>query len=195
MQLRACLRTAEFITVAAQPLAPVPTGRGRGSRSARTADVPCVVAASVAIVVRRFRIALGRRIRVAGHAVEGQRVETVGTGGVQVHLLAEPVHVEQQRPRPAVGQRRERRRVEADRDLIAWCGDDESIVARRQQRRHVAEPRIQPRHRLPGRLRRHAVVVEPEWLPAVRGRLGRVAAPAQGRALWVEASSRRCHRR
>ncbi len=50
---------------------------------------------------------LRRRIRILRHAVKGQRLELVRARRVQIHLLAEPVGVEQKRARPAWRERRQ----------------------------------------------------------------------------------------
>ena len=94
---------------------------------------------------------VGRRVRIPGHAVEGQRQHDVGAGGVDVHLLAEAVAVEQERARPARGSGGSAARVEGQRDLVARARDHEHVVGRRQQLAHVARARVAARDRLPGR--------------------------------------------
>src|SRR3972149_10809469 len=49
---------------------------------------------------------LARRVRVGLHAVEGQRLDGVRVGGVQIHVLSEAVGVDQERSLPPGGQAR-----------------------------------------------------------------------------------------
>src|SRR5436189_4564770 len=78
----------------------------------RSLDPARVIAVHVGALLRRERRRIGRIVRISFHAVERQRRELVGAGGVQVHLLAEPVGVEQEGPRPRVRQRRQARGIE-----------------------------------------------------------------------------------
>ena len=129
-------------------------------------------------------------VGIARHPVERQRREVVGARRVQVHLLAEAVAVEQEGPRPAVGQRRQRgwRRTTA------------------QSRRPAARRRSSRRSRAAARARRPRacsgpaaasmatspdtrVVVVAERLASVGRDLGREAAPAQVGAHRLEPAS------
>src|SRR5438034_1060491 len=89
----------------------------------------------------------GKTTRRTGR--QGQ--DHVRAGRVDVHLLAEAVAVEKERPRPALGERRQGKRLEGDRDHVARLRDHEQVVGLAQQLAHVTQTRVAPRHGLPGR--------------------------------------------
>ena len=147
---------------------------GTGSR-----HDPRVVARVVLPARGRPRVVFVRAVRIPRHRPERQRRDRFRHGGSRVHLLAVAAGVEQERPRPARGGRRQRRGVERQGDLVAGARNHEHVVDRAQQGAHVPFARIPSRRRFPGIERRHALIVVSERLPAVRRRFGREAARAQ----------------
>ena len=69
-----------------------------------------VVALEVLAMRLRPRIVFAWTVRIAAHPEKRERRDRVRRGGTRVHLLAVAVSVEQERARPAGGQRRQRAR-------------------------------------------------------------------------------------
>jgi hypothetical protein len=73
-------------------------------------------------------IGLGRRIGVGGHAVKGKWGDREGMGGVEVHILAESIGVEQEGALLARGRRRQGAGIEFYGEFIAVKHDDVPVV-------------------------------------------------------------------
>ncbi len=127
------------------------------------------------------RIPLLRAVRVALHPMKRQRLDRIGRRGVDIHLLAESVGVEQERPAAIGLERRKRGRIERQGDLVAGPRNDEHVVAPAQQLANVPFARIPSGHRLPDDGGRNAIVVVAIRLAAVGRRFRRESAPAQHR--------------
>ena len=131
--------------------------RGAASVERRQIAVhdPGVVAREVIAVRWCPRIVLRRRrTDTASSPWNGSGAAACRAGGVDVHLLAVAVGVEQERPassRPAAAAARPRRTTAQSRRPAR---DDEHVVGRAEQRPDVAFARVAARHQLPGRDRR-----------------------------------------
>jgi hypothetical protein len=81
--------------------------------------------------------------------MERKRFEPIRTCGMQVHLLTEAVGMQKKRPLPAGGQRRKRRGVERQRNLVTRRGYHELVVGRFEQNANVSKPGVATGQRLP----------------------------------------------
>src|SRR3972149_6855307 len=72
-----------------------------------------------------YREHLSSHVWVGLHAVEGQRLDGVRVGGVQIHVLSEAVGVDQERSLPPGGQARKAIGRKKQGELITVLGESE----------------------------------------------------------------------
>src|SRR6185369_281489 len=103
----------------------------------------------------------------------------VRTRRINVHLLTEPIRIQEERPRPSFRQRRQLVRSERQRELVTRPRDHKHVIRCEQQFAHVALACISASHHLPRRRKRHLLIVISERLSSVRRMLERKATPTQ----------------
>ena len=111
---------------------------------------------AVRIRVRKRLLSVARVV----HAVERQRLDRLTGDRVLVGVLVPAVEHDEPVARPALRHGRQSGGIELQPHGVASLHHDVAIVGRRQERAHVAEPRVEPGHVGPAGLARDVVVDE-----------------------------------
>ena len=109
-------------------------------------------------------------MRIGGHVAKRKRLRRLAVDGVHVAVLVPPDVVHHEVPHPSL-RKRLARDGEREFDLIARMHDDQMIIARGQQRQHVAEPGECAGDRRPHVAGDEVLIVE-EFRAVPRGRPG-----------------------